>query len=115
MKRSYYFLLLLALAMTFSIAAQTPQKDDRKVTALPIEGDPDPTPKDRITIQMLKQRMDDQAKVLIIDSRSEGAWEGSAVKIKGAVRIAQDQIEKELKSGMLKAVPKAREIVIYCT
>ena len=115
MKRSCFYVCLMMLLLVWPVAAQAQQKDDRKVSAQPvIEGDPDPTPEDRITVQMLRQRMDDRAKLLIIDSRSDGAWQGSPVKIKGAVRIANEQLEKELKSGLLKSVPKSREIVVYC-
>ncbi|HZS08355.1 MAG TPA: rhodanese-like domain-containing protein [Blastocatellia bacterium] len=69
----------------------------------------------RITIQMLKQRMDDGAKLLIIDSRSEGAYRASALKIKGAIRIAYDKVGAELKSGKLKSFPKTGEIITYCS
>ncbi len=115
MKRSYFCLALLAVLLTVPALAQSQPKDERKVTALPIEGDPDETPKDRITIQMLRQRMDDGAKLLIIDSRSAGDYESSAVKIKGAVRIPADQIAAELKTGRLKALAKTTEIVAYGT
>jgi 3-mercaptopyruvate sulfurtransferase SseA len=116
MRRNCFYLWLMVLLLAWPVAAQTQQKDERKVSALPvIEGDPDLTPKDRMTVQMLKQRMDDRAKLLIIDSRSDGAWQGSQVKIKGAVRIAHEQLEKELKSGRLKPVPRSREIVVYCS
>lgn len=116
MKQSCFFpVLMFALIMALPIAAQTKQPDGRRVSALPvIEGDPDPTPGDRITIQMLKQKLDDGEKVLIIDSRSEDAWQGSEVKIKGAVHISLEQIEQEVKSGSLKAVPRTMLIAAYC-
>lgn len=116
MKHRYLDLALLAVLLALPVVAQSPQKDERKVAALPIvEGDPDETPKDRITIQMLRQRMADGATLLIIDSRGAGAYESSTAKITGAVRIPAGQIEAELKTGRLKAILKTTEIIAYGT
>ncbi|MFN0120125.1 MAG: hypothetical protein ACKV2V_06455 [Blastocatellia bacterium] len=127
--RSYRVFLLrttLALTLTASLAGaamaqqeghqKDHQKDNRRVSAQPvIEGDPDPTPNDRITIQMLKQKMDDKVRLLILDSRSEGSYEGSELKIKGSVRVALDKIDDALQSGALKSAARDTIIVSYCT
>jgi rhodanese-related sulfurtransferase len=125
MKRSQLYLaIIITLLMALPAAAQTfprrPVKEgktsetkqpDRVVTALPvIEGDPDETPRDRITIQQLKQKLDDKADIVILDVRSSSDYRGSLVKIPGAVRIPPEQIE-----ARLNELPKDKEIVTYCS
>ncbi|HZS03353.1 MAG TPA: hypothetical protein VFD58_00635 [Blastocatellia bacterium] len=47
---SFYFALAVALMMVLLATAQSQKAGERKVAALPVvEGDPDETPKDRIT------------------------------------------------------------------
>jgi hypothetical protein len=64
----------------------------------------------RITVAELLARLDKQAPVVIIDSRSEGSWEGSDKQIKGSVRIPIDQLD-----ARMNELPKDKEIVIYCS
>lgn len=65
---------------------------------------------ERITVEELKEKLAKTAPVFIIDSRSQGSYDGSEIKIKGAVRIPADEIE-----ARLKEIPRDREIVVYCT
>jgi len=125
MKHSYFYLTLLtALLVALPVSAQTfprkPAKDDkatetkkpdRTVTALPvIEADPDEPAKDRITIQKLKQKIDDKEDIIILDVRGNGDYRASTSKIAGARRIAPDQIEERMKE-----LPKDKEIITYCS
>ena len=64
----------------------------------------------RITVDELKEKLAKNASVFIIDSRSQGSYDNSEIKIKGAVRIPMDEIETRLKE-----IPHDREIVVYCT
>ena len=64
----------------------------------------------RITVDELKEKLAKNAPVFIIDSRSQGSYDNSEMKIKGAVRISADDIE-----ARLKEIPRDREIVVYCT
>jgi 3-mercaptopyruvate sulfurtransferase SseA len=65
---------------------------------------------ERITVEELKEKLAKNAPVFIIDSRSQGSYDGSEIKIKGALRIPADEIESRLKE-----IPRDREIVVYCT
>lgn len=98
-------------------SAQPPKRDDRAVKAQPvIEGDPDKPPAKseadthRITVQQLKQKMDANEDIVILDVRSNNSYNTSNVKIRGAIRIDPDQIEAKLKE-----LPKDKEIITYCT
>ena len=64
----------------------------------------------RITVDELKDKLAKHAPVFIIDSRSQGSYDGSEIKIKGALRIPADEIESRLNE-----IPRDREIVVYCT
>jgi 3-mercaptopyruvate sulfurtransferase SseA len=64
----------------------------------------------RITVDELKERLAKNTPVFIIDSRSQGSYDNSEMKIKGAVRIPADEIESRLGE-----IPRDREIVVYCT
>jgi ABC-type oligopeptide transport system substrate-binding subunit len=64
----------------------------------------------RITVDELKEKLAKNAPVFIIDSRSQGSYDNSEIKIRGAVRIPADEIE-----ARLKEIPRDREIVVYCT
>jgi hypothetical protein len=64
----------------------------------------------RITVDELKEKLAKNVPVFIIDSRSQGSYDNSEIKIKGAVRIPMDEIE-----ARLKEIPHDREIVVYCT
>lgn len=126
--RQYQILSVLLLALMFVVSAcaqkgaqasgQQPQRDNRPVSAQPVvNGDPDTPPvktadvaKDRITIQQLKEKMDANEEVIILDVRSKYAWESSSIKIKGAIRVDPEQVEAGTKS-----LPKDKLIVAYCT
>ena len=64
----------------------------------------------RITVQELKAKMDKGEDLIVIDARTGNDYEGSKIKIKGAVRISIVKIEERSRD-----LPKDKEIVIYCT
>jgi rhodanese-related sulfurtransferase len=65
---------------------------------------------ERITVEQLKEKIDKNEPVFIIDSRSTGSYDGSDYKIKGSVRIPEGEIE-----ARLAEIPRDKPIVIYCT
>ena len=89
------------------------KQDKRVVSANPvIEGDPMTPPtvaKDRITIEALKARLAKKSRVLILDVRSVSSWVSSPTKIKGAVRVREEDVK-----GQMSAWKKTQEIVTYC-
>lgn len=64
----------------------------------------------RITKEELKAMMDKKEDLVIVDVRAEDSYNSSDQKIKGALRIALDEIEKDVKN-----LPCAKEIITYCT
>ena len=65
---------------------------------------------ERITVDELKEKIAKNEPLTIIDSRSQGSYDGSETKVKGAVRITADEVPSRLKE-----IPRDKEIVIYCT
>jgi rhodanese-related sulfurtransferase len=64
---------------------------------------------ERVEVDEIKARIDGGEKVLFIDCRDEKAWANSRLKISGAIRITDDQIE-----GKISDLPRDRPIVAYC-
>lgn len=65
----------------------------------------------RITVEELKTKLEKKEELAIIDVRADDSYNSSHVKIKGALRITLDELEKDVKS-----VPQGKDIIItYCT
>ena len=64
----------------------------------------------RITVDELKEKIAKHEPVTIIDSRSQGSYDSTTTKIKGAIRIPLDEVQARLKD-----IPRDKEIVVYCT
>lgn len=64
----------------------------------------------RITKEELKTKMDKKEDLIIVDVRAEDAYNTGNQKIKGAVRITLDELEKGTKKP-----PGEKEIITYCT
>jgi rhodanese-related sulfurtransferase len=58
----------------------------------------------------VKQRLDRGEPIVFVDSRSPQAWAVSYLRLPGAIRIPADQVD-----GNVKALPRGRPIVTYCT
>ena len=64
----------------------------------------------RITKEDVRRRMDLGEEIVFIDVRNPGPWERAARKIKGATRIALNELDKRIES-----IPKNKPVVTYCT
>lgn len=64
----------------------------------------------RISKEDIKHRMDSGEEIVFIDVRNPGPWERTARKIKGAIRIALNELDKRIES-----IPKEKSVVTYCT
>jgi|SRR5215213_5347867 len=65
---------------------------------------------ERVTVEELKAKIEKNEPVTVLDVRSEGSYESSDKKIKGAVRMLTDEI-----GSRLKEIPRDAMIVTYCT
>jgi rhodanese-related sulfurtransferase len=92
-----------------AIKAKPVKPDNRTVSANPvIEGDP-MIPEDRISIDDLKAKLAGGAEVLILDVRSASDWKASATRIKGAIRVPLEEVEKKMAGWK-----KTQEVIAYC-
>ena len=64
----------------------------------------------RITVEELKEMFAKSLPVTIIDARSAASYDSTTTKIKGAIRMATEEIPSHLKD-----LPHDREVVTYCT
>lgn len=65
---------------------------------------------ERIEVGEVKARLERGEPLVLIDSRSSSSWSNSSLKIKGTLRIPEEEVEERLKE-----LPQGRPIVIYCT
>jgi rhodanese-related sulfurtransferase len=66
--------------------------------------------KETITAEDLLAKLNKGEKILIFDVRTLGQYKASANRIKGDIRLEEEEIDTTLKN-----VPKDQEIVTYCT
>lgn len=64
-----------------------------------------------ITIDQLRQKMEQGTAIVFIDTRNELAWQTSETQIPGSIRISNNEQLAEL----VKELPKDSFIVAYCT
>lgn len=64
----------------------------------------------RITKEELKAKLDKGEKIIILDVRTAGSYNGSVMRIKGDMRK-----EPNMAESWYKDLPMDREIVTYCT
>jgi hypothetical protein len=66
----------------------------------------------RVQVEELARRLTSEEKdnVLILDVRSHGYYDAKAQRMKGSIRIEPNDLEREL-----KALPKDKDIYVYCT
>lgn len=83
--------------------AKTSSKKEEKPAVAPVADD-------RITIEQLKAKLDAGAQIIILDVRALDGWNSSPNKIKGAVRVPMEDVDK--KKGEWN---KASEIITYCS
>jgi membrane protein DedA with SNARE-associated domain len=66
----------------------------------------------RVQVEELAHKLqsDDKENVLILDVRSHGYYDANAERIRGSIRIEPNNLSEEL-----KAIPKDKDIYLYCT
>jgi rhodanese-related sulfurtransferase len=64
---------------------------------------------ERITAEELKSKLEKNEPVTIIDARSKSSYGSSDKKIKGAMRVAEENV-----AARSKDIPRDKEVVIYC-
>jgi len=66
----------------------------------------------RVQVEELARKLasDEAGKVVLVDVRSHGYYDPDASRIKGSIRIEPNNLYEEL-----KALPKDRDIYLYCT
>ena len=64
----------------------------------------------KVTVDDVRKRLEAGEDIVIIDSRSEHAWDESNLKAGGALRIPPDDAEKHIAD-----VKRDRFVVTYCT
>ena len=67
---------------------------------------------ERITVPQVKEKMDAQEPVHLLDVRSQKAYDGSPQIVAGGVRVRSDQIVAEVAR---LGIPRDAWIVLYCT
>lgn len=97
------FLLLLG------ISACAPTVNQAEHTHLPQEAKA--VELERITIDQLRERMDQGQKLVFLDSRNDVDWGLAQSKIPGAIRIGNNQQLRDL----AEELPRENVIVTYCT
>jgi rhodanese-related sulfurtransferase len=63
-----------------------------------------------VTIDEVRQWMDEGRTLVFLDSRSDGSWRAGTTKVPGAIRVPPHDIESHLES-----IPRDHTIVVYCT
>ena len=112
--RIFKWFVLCGLALTWLSACAQPSRsashehhhDQRHAAATVAKEAPT-----AITIDELRQQMDQGKAIVFIDTRNEMAWETSAGMIPGSMRISNNA---QL-AAMIKELPKDSFIVPYCT
>lgn len=64
----------------------------------------------RITPEELKDLLDDDSPVVVVDLRNEFALDEDSVQIRGALRLTPEELEVRHEE-----IPRDRDIVLYCT
>lgn len=64
----------------------------------------------RLTVDEVKDLINQGQPVAFVDSRNPIAWGSSKVKLPGAYRIPIDEVERHL-----PALPRDRHVIVYCT
>lgn len=103
--------VVLALAACAAAQTGTPSRTTRKpVAAQPTQAQLDAMP--RITVAELKGMLRTDKSVVIIDARSEEAWNSDNTMMPGAIRVPPMEARRHL-AELNKF--KQRQVVAYCT
>lgn len=91
------FLFLLAVVLSFVIAAQGQQPAANMITA-----------------EELKTKMANNEQVTVIDVRSSEGFAAASTTVKGSIHFKLRKLKSRLNFAPLKDLPRNREIVTYC-
>jgi len=64
----------------------------------------------KVSAQQVREWMGDGEQLVILDSRSIGAWESGSTKAKGAIRVPPLDV-----ASRLADIPTDGRIIVYCT
>jgi len=64
----------------------------------------------RITVEVLRKRMESGEEFMFLDVRNPEAWAESEAMVPNAIRVPLDNFEQQLPH-----IPKEQNIVTYCT
>jgi rhodanese-related sulfurtransferase len=64
----------------------------------------------RISTEEVKRRLDAHEHIVLLDTRSLGAWGKADAQIPGSIRVPPDAVEQHL-----DVIPRKGLIVTYCT
>lgn len=64
----------------------------------------------RVTVDEIKERMDRGEQFTFIDTRNPEAWEEATMKLPGAIRVPEKEVENHLSD-----IPHDRTAITYCT
>lgn len=64
----------------------------------------------RITVDELRERLERDEDMFLVDTRNPKAWAEAETKLPAAIRVPADQVEQHLAD-----VPRDRTVVTYCT
>jgi rhodanese-related sulfurtransferase len=62
-----------------------------------------------ITPQALKERIDKEKNILVLDVRRDADYEADREMIPGAIKHNPDQVDR-----WVQAIPKDKDVVVYC-
>ncbi len=98
--------VLWLVVMVFAIGVTAScQRDEGRTPESQVITEPS-----RVTIEQVQQWIADGGPFVILDSRSEGAWEADDTRAVGAIRVPPDDVESRLSE-----IPRNQRILVYCT
>jgi len=65
---------------------------------------------ERVTIEQVEAWMAEGRELVLIDSRSDVAWERGATKARGAIRVPPNDVD-----SVLEQIPRDGALIVYCT
>ena len=101
--------ILAAILSLVLLAAPPAIASDKSAGQSAVPQTTKPAEIERITVEELKSKIEKNEPVTIIDARSKSSYGASDKKIKGAIRIAEENV-----AARAKDIPRDKEAVIYC-
>ena len=64
----------------------------------------------RVNVQQVKEWMDEDVHLAVLDSRSDGGWQAAGTKATGAIRVPPHDVAAHISS-----IPRDARVIVYCT